>query len=111
MVTNAKNPGPGAYTHGMSQGGPAYSMGAKVSDNVDSWQPGPGKYQPDMSSIKGDPKSGKFGGGNRSNIAQGKHGPGPGAYNTNYRNTDAIGYSIGEGQRSRTRDHGNPGPG
>ena len=81
LVTNAKNPGPGAYSYGYSQGGPAYSMGAKVSDNLDSWQPGPGRYQPDIQSVKGDPKSGKFGAGNRSNIAQGKFGPGPGAYN------------------------------
>jgi len=99
MITNAKNPGPGAYSFGHSQGGPAYSMGAKVSDNVDSWQPGPGKYQPDISSIKGDPKAGKFGAGSRSSIAQGKHGPGPGAYNTGYRDKDVMAYSIGDSKR------------
>lgn len=100
MVTNALNPGPGAYSYGYSQGGPAYSMAAKVSDNVDSWQPGPGKYQPDIQSVKGDPKAGRFGASNRSNIASGKAGPGPGAYNTtNYRGTDAIGYTIGDSKR------------
>ena len=87
-------------------------MGVKTGNKNDSWQPGPGMYDPIVDSIKGDTKSSRFGGGNRSNIAAARQGPGPGAYNTtNYRNTNANSYSIGGSKRQSAKDSGNPGPG
>ena len=86
-------------------------MGSRTGLKDDNWQPGPGKYQPQIDSIKGDAKASRFGNGSRSNIASGKDGPGPGAYNINYRNTEANNYSIGSGVRKVDKDGGNPGPG
>ena len=112
LISNSFAPGPGQYTFGYGQGGPSYSMGVKFNDKDDNWQPAPGTYQPDISSIKGDPKAGLFGAGQRSNIAAGKKGPGPGAYNTtNYRGTDPMSYSIGASKRANDKDKGVPGPG
>jgi len=53
-------------------------MGAKINDKDNNWQPAPGTYNHSIDAIKGDAKASRFGGGNRSDIASGKHGPGPG---------------------------------
>ena len=112
MIKNAENPGPGNYTHSHAIGGPAYSMGAKLLDKNDNWQPGPGKYDGTKDSVYGDPKASLFGRGDRSDIAKGKKGPGPGAYNTTgFRAQESHSYSIGTGQRQKGKDAGNPGPG
>jgi len=81
LLGNNKNPGPGQYSHSLTLGGPCYSMGSKIRSKDDNWQPAPGTYQPDVSSIKGDARASRFGGGARSDIAKGRDGPGPGAYN------------------------------
>ena len=86
-------------------------MGSKLGNKNDNWQPGPGMYQPQIESVKGDARASRFGGGARSEIATGKQGPGPGAYNMNYRPTEANSYSIGGSKRQNAKDHGNPGPG
>lgn len=87
-------------------------MGAKINDKDNNWQPAPGTYQPSMDAVKGDAKASRFGGGNRSDIASGKHGPGPGQYNaSNFRPTDSISYSIGDSKRKNVKNTGNPGPG
>ena len=112
LISNIENPGPGQYSFGGSRGGPAYSMGVKLNDKDDHWQPAPGAYNVSIDAVKGDPKANRFGGGNRSNIASGKFGPGPGAYNAiNFRPTESISYSIGDSKRTRTKNLEVPGPG
>ena len=44
LVSNENNPGPGQYSSGYGKGGPAYSMGSKLGNKDDNWQPGPGNY-------------------------------------------------------------------
>ena len=85
MIKNAENPGPGNYSYSHAIGGPSYSMGVKLGSKDDNWQPGPGRYDGSKDSVYGDPKANAFGASGRSNIAKGKLGPGPGAYNINYR--------------------------
>ena len=37
LVSNARNPGPGAYTYSGAGGAPAYSMGSKLGNKDDNW--------------------------------------------------------------------------
>ena len=84
----------------------------KLNDKDDHWQPAPTAYQPCLDAVKGDSKASRFGGGNRSDIASGKAGPGPGSYNAGkFRPTESISYSIGDSKRTKTKNLGNPGPG
>ena len=107
MVRNASNPGPGQYNGGNGGlGGPSYSMASRFGKSKDeNWQPAPGTYNANLNSVKGDSKASAFGGGQRSNIAKSREGPGPGAYNsTGYRGSDANSYSIGNSMRTKTKN-------
>ena len=71
LLGNVKNPGPGTYSmlNGVGAVAPSYSMTGRGGTKDKNWQPGPGQYQPAISSVKPDTYASAFGGGQRSKIA------------------------------------------
>ena len=88
-------------------------MPGRGGNKDDSWQPGPGKYMPDMDAVKPCSVRSAFGTGKRSDMAGAKKGaPGPGSYNPGVTGTgDSLKYSIGNSKRPKDNYGGVPGPG
>jgi hypothetical protein len=108
-------PGPGTYGYKSKVGeGPKYVMNPRRDDVTksqnDRSMPGPGAYNPNLSSVKFHTSSAGIGSGERADLHGSRTNPGPGQYNMRG-GFKGPKWGFGHERRGQDVSSGNPGPG